>query len=1002
MLLQALQKVFGTANERALKKLAPIVEEINALEPSMRKLSDVELRAKTVLFRERLRERVLEVMGSYRDLGASELARVVRDLSLHKLVSPEDLQGDGPEEWTEDLEERVDELKAQLKRTIAETLDELLPEAFAVVREAARRTLGERPFDVQLAGGIVLHQGKIAEMATGEGKTLVATLPVYLNALTGRGVHVVTVNDYLAKRDRDWMGQIYEFLGLTVGVIYHDMPQEERKRAYQCDVTYGTNSEFGFDYLRDNMAVRLEDQVQRGFHYAIVDEVDSILIDEARTPLIISGPVERETNKFAELKPMVQRLVQSQTFLVNKLLAEAEKLLEEGKDYEAGIRMLQAKRGAPKNKRLLKLLQDSRNKKLVERVELDHIRDKTMWQMDEELFFTLDEKSNVVDLTEKGRAALSPKDPNFFVLPDLAELDSNPETTPEERERAEREFQEKSEILQNIFQLLRAYSLFEKDVNYVVSDGQVIIVDEFTGRLMPGRRYSDGLHQALEAKEGVKIEGETQTLATITIQNYFRMYEKLAGMTGTAETEAEEFNKIYKLDVVVIPTHKPCIRKDYPDVIFRTKREKYKAIIQEIEECHKRGQPVLVGTVSVEVSELLSRMLPRYIRHSVLNAKRHKEEAEIVARAGQMGAVTIATNMAGRGTDIKLGPGVVELGGLHIIGTERHEARRIDRQLRGRAGRQGDPGSSRFYLSLEDDLLRIFGSERIASIMDKIGMQEGEPIEHPLVTRAIENAQRRVEQHNFEIRKHLLEYDDVMNRQREVIYAQRQRILLGDRLQNDVREMIRQWAEEAVDRYVPIKSQQDEWDLQGLGREIRMRLGVPWDGVDLQELTTVESLKEKVYEKLMGFYRRKEELYGHEIMRYLEKIVLLQTLDSLWKEHLLNMDHLKEGIGLRGYAQRDPLREYQKEGYEMFIALTDRIRTEAVEKLFRVQVAAETPSRQVRPARAVAAMARGGGGSLTDSSPESRTIRRSGRKIGRNDPCPCGSGKKYKKCCGQR
>lgn len=1002
MLLQALQKVFGTANERALKKLAPIVEEINALEPSMRKLSDVELRAKTVLFRERLRERVLEVMGSYRDLGASELARVVRDLSLHKLVFPEDLQGDGPEEWTEDLEERVDELKAQLKRTIAETLDELLPEAFAVVREAARRTLGERPFDVQLAGGIVLHQGKIAEMATGEGKTLVATLPVYLNALTGRGVHVVTVNDYLAKRDRDWMGQIYEFLGLTVGVIYHDMPQEERKRAYQCDVTYGTNSEFGFDYLRDNMAVRLEDQVQRGFHYAIVDEVDSILIDEARTPLIISGPVERETNKFAELKPMVQRLVQSQTFLVNKLLAEAEKLLEEGKDYEAGIRMLQAKRGAPKNKRLLKLLQDSRNKKLVERVELDHIRDKTMWQIDEELFFTLDEKSNVVDLTEKGRAALSPKDPNFFVLPDLAELDSNPETTPEERERAEREFQEKSEILQNIFQLLRAYSLFEKDVNYVVSDGQVIIVDEFTGRLMPGRRYSDGLHQALEAKEGVKIEGETQTLATITIQNYFRMYEKLAGMTGTAETEAEEFNKIYKLDVVVIPTHKPCIRKDYPDVIFRTKREKYKAIIQEIEECHKRGQPVLVGTVSVEVSELLSRMLPRYIRHSVLNAKRHKEEAEIVARAGQMGAVTIATNMAGRGTDIKLGPGVVELGGLHIIGTERHEARRIDRQLRGRAGRQGDPGSSRFYLSLEDDLLRIFGSERIASIMDKIGMQEGEPIEHPLVTRAIENAQRRVEQYNFDIRKHLLEYDDVMNRQREVIYAQRQRILLGDRLQNDVREMIRQWADEAVDRYVPIKSQPDEWDLQGLGREIRMRLGVPWDGMDLQELTTVESLKEKVYEKLMGFYRRKEELYGHEIMRYLEKIVLLQTLDSLWKEHLLNMDHLKEGIGLRGYAQRDPLREYQKEGYEMFIALTDRIRTEAVEKLFRVQVAAETPSRQVRPARAVAAMARGGGGSLTDSSPESRTIRRSGRKIGRNDPCPCGSGKKYKKCCGQR
>ncbi len=785
MLMQALQKVFGSANERTLKRLAPIVEQINDLEPKIRELGDEALRSKTLEFRQGLRARVLEVLRSAEDLGRLELGRVVRDLSLHKLIKEEQLPGaqDATAEAGEDLEERVEELKAEIKTAIGETLEELLPEAFAVVREAARRVLGERPFDVQLVGGIVLHQGKIAEMATGEGKTLVATLPVYLNALAGRGVHVVTVNDYLAKRDRDWMGQIYELLGLSVGVIYHDMPQEERRLAYEADITYGTNSEFGFDYLRDNMALRAEDQVQRGFHFAIVDEVDSILIDEARTPLIISGPVEVETNRYAELQPMVQRLVQSQTFLVNRLLAEAEKLLEEGQDYEAGIKMLQAKRGAPKNKRLLKLLQDSNNKKLVDRVELDHIRDKTLWRLDEELYFSLDEKSNVVDLTEKGRIALSPKDPNFFVLPDLAELDSNPDVTPQQREQAEREFQEKSEIMQNLFQLLRAYSLFEKDVNYVVSDGRVIIVDEFTGRLMPGRRYSDGLHQALEAKEGVKIEGETQTLATITIQNYFRMYEKLAGMTGTAETEAAEFHKIYKLDVVVIPTHRPCIRRDYPDVIFRTKREKYRAIIQEIEECHRRGQPVLVGTVSVEVSELLSRMLPKAIRHSVLNAKRHKEEAEIVARAGHYGAVTIATNMAGRGTDIKLGPGVVELGGLHIIGTERHEARRIDRQLRGRSGRQGDPGSSRFYLSLEDDLLRIFGSERIAVIMDKIGMQEGEPIEHGLVTRAIENAQRRVEQHNFDIRKHLLEYDDVMNKQREVIYAQRQRILLGDRLE---------------------------------------------------------------------------------------------------------------------------------------------------------------------------------------------------------------------------
>ncbi len=1002
MLMQALQKVFGSANERTLKRLAPIVEQINDLEPKIRELGDEALRSKTLEFRQGLRARVLEVLRSAEDLGRLELGRVVRDLSLHKLIKEEQLPGaqDATAEAGEDLEERVEELKAEIKTAIGETLEELLPEAFAVVREAARRVLGERPFDVQLVGGIVLHQGKIAEMATGEGKTLVATLPVYLNALAGRGVHVVTVNDYLAKRDRDWMGQIYELLGLSVGVIYHDMPQEERRLAYEADITYGTNSEFGFDYLRDNMALRAEDQVQRGFHFAIVDEVDSILIDEARTPLIISGPVEMETNRYAELQPMVQRLVQSQTFLVNRLLAEAEKLLEEGQDYEAGIKMLQAKRGAPKNKRLLKLLQDSNNKKLVDRVELDHIRDKTLWRLDEELYFSLDEKSNVVDLTEKGRIALSPKDPNFFVLPDLAELDSNPDVTSQQREQAEREFQEKSEIMQNLFQLLRAYSLFEKDVNYVVSDGRVIIVDEFTGRLMPGRRYSDGLHQALEAKEGVKIEGETQTLATITIQNYFRMYEKLAGMTGTAETEAAEFHKIYKLDVVVIPTHRPCIRRDYPDVIFRTKREKYRAIIQEIEECHRRGQPVLVGTVSVEVSELLSRMLPKAIRHSVLNAKRHKEEAEIVARAGHYGAVTIATNMAGRGTDIKLGPGVVELGGLHIIGTERHEARRIDRQLRGRSGRQGDPGSSRFYLSLEDDLLRIFGSERIAVIMDKIGMQEGEPIEHGLVTRAIENAQRRVEQHNFDIRKHLLEYDDVMNKQREVIYAQRQRILLGDRLEQDVREMIRQWAQEAVERYAPAKSHPEEWDLKALARELRMRLGIPWDGSGLEQASTQGELEELVYQRLLFYYMKKEELYSSDIMRYLEKMILLQTLDNLWKEHLLGMDHLKEGIGLRGYAQRDPLREYQKEGYELFVVLTERIRTEAVERLFRVQVAAEPAQKSRRRSNLELGRARGSTSS-PDASEEPRAVKRASQKIGRNDPCPCGSGKKYKKCCGR-
>jgi len=1001
MLVQVLQKVFGSANERELKRLAPLIEEINELEPQMRSLSDAQLRAKTRAFRSRIRERLLEVFSQETELGTQDLRRVIRDLSLHKLVKEEDILGREGEDLDREARDRaMDSLKDRLRETLREVLDELLPEAFAVVREAARRTLGERHFDVQLAGGIVLHQGKIAEMATGEGKTLVATLPVYLNALTGRGVHVVTVNDYLARRDRDWMGQIYELLGLTVGVIYHDIPPDERKRAYDADITYGTNSEFGFDYLRDNMAIRLEDQVQRGFHYAIVDEVDSILIDEARTPLIISGPVERSTHRFEELKPMVQRLVQSQTFLVNRLLAEAEKFLEEGKEYEAGIRLLQAKRGAPKNKRLLKLLKEGANKKLVERVELDHIRDKMMWKIDEELYFSLDEKSNVVDLTEKGRTALSPKDPNLFVLPDLAELESDPNVTPKERRRAEREFMEKSEILQNISQLLRAYSLFEKDVNYVVQDGRVIIVDEFTGRLMPGRRYSDGLHQALEAKEGVKIEGETQTLATITIQNYFRMYEKLAGMTGTAETEATEFHKIYHLDVVVVPTHKPCIRVDHPDVIFRTKREKYRAIIKEIEECYDRGQPVLVGTVSVEVSELLSRMLPKRIRHSVLNAKRHKEEAEIVAKAGMERAVTIATNMAGRGTDIKLGPGVVEKGGLHIIGTERHEARRIDRQLRGRAGRQGDPGSSRFYLSLEDDLLRIFGSERIASIMDKIGMQEGEPIEHPLVSRAIENAQKRVEQHNFDIRKHLLEYDDVMNRQREVIYAQRQRILLGDHLEEDVQEMIREWAEEVVDRLIPPKTPREEWDLQALLRELRMRLGVSLREEEFSQLDDPELLRDEVAQILLDRYRAKSEDYGPEVMRTLERMILLQNLDTFWKEHLLAMDHLKEGIGLRGYAQRDPLREYQKEGYELFLEMNAKLRSETVEHIFRVELVEEpVERRQWAPGGLV--YGRGAAPGQSEEQQRPKTVRREGKKVGRNDPCPCGSGKKYKKCCGR-
>ena len=976
MISTIFKKVVGSKNERVLRKLLPLVEKINSLESDMKSLPDDALMAKTGAFRERLEQ------------GA--------------------------------------------------TLDQLLPEAYAVVRETARRTLAMRHFDCQLIGGIVLHRGMIAEMATGEGKTLVATLPAYLNALTGKGVHIITVNDYLAKRDREWMGVIYEFLGLTVDVIYHDIDPADRKTAYQADITYGTNTEFGFDYLRDNMAIRHEHQVQIRHHYAIVDEVDSILIDEARTPLIISGPVEHSTHQFKELRSPVQRLIQGQTGIVNTILAQAEALLKEGNDYEGSIKLLQAKRGAPKNKRFLKIFKEGKYKKLVERVELDYLRDKRMGEIDEDLYFSIDEKSHVVDLTDNGREALSPNDPNLFVLPDLSVIDEDPSMSEEEilkkRQKLEKEFYEKGEKIQNISQLLKAYSLFEKDVDYVVNEGQVLIVDEFTGRILPGRRYSDGLHQALEAKENVRIEGETQTLATITIQNYFRLYEKLAGMTGTAETEAPEFMKIYKLDVVVIPTNEPVRRVNYPDVIYQTKREKYKAIIDEIKRLHEMGRPVLVGTVSVEVSELLSRMLPKTIKHSILNAKRHQEEAEIVAKAGFAKAVTIATNMAGRGTDIKLGPGVVHCAvhccvnceiqkekgcaacpdpekkgtkkegcredipcGLHIIATERHESRRIDRQLRGRCARQGDPGSSRFYLSLEDDLLRIFGAERIASIMERLHMEEGERIEHKLITSAIERAQARVEAHNFDIRKHLLEYDDVMNKQREVIYEQRAKLLTEENLKDEIESNIDALAAEIAQGYADDKVHPDDWDIRGLKESVFRHFGfallLPSD--TLKDITS-EKLHHLIAAQAREIYARKEAEFGENALRQIEKMVYLQVIDTLWKEHLLNMDHLKEGIGLRGYAQRDPLREYQKEGYNLFIELVDRISAESIEKLFMVQLARQPAPVQQEPVPSQKfVLSRG-----SDQPEKGTTIKREGKKVGRNDPCPCGSGKKYKKCCG--
>ena len=839
MLGSLLAKVIGSKNDRELKGLSLILDEVSDLEPAMMCLSDGELKAKTPYFKERL--------------------------------------------------------------SSSAELDDILVEAFAVAREAARRTLLMRPFDVQVIGGLVLHEGKIAEMKTGEGKTLAATMPLYLNALSGEGCHLVTVNDYLAKRDAEWMGPIYKFLGLTVGVIVHGMDDDERRKAYNADITYGTNNEFGFDYLRDNMKFSLEDYVQREFSYAIVDEVDSILVDEARTPLIISGPSEESTDKYYNINQVIPKL-------------------RRDKDY------------------------------------------------------TIDEKSRTVVLTEEGVAKVE----GYLKVQNLFEPRN-------------------MEILHHVNQGLKAHTLFKRDVDYLVKDGQVIIVDEFTGRVMPGRRYSDGLHQALEAKEKVKIERENQTLAAITFQNYFRMYKKLAGMTGTADTEAAEFNKIYNLDVVVVPTNMPMIRVDNSDVIYKTEAEKFNAVIEEIKELHKGKRPVLVGTISIEKSELLSRHLSRTgIKHHILNAKHHEKEAEIIAQAGQPGMVTISTNMAGRGTDIKLGEGVAEMGGLHILGTERHESRRIDNQLRGRAGRQGDLGSSRFYLALADDLLRIFGAERISSIMDRIGMEENQPIEHNLISRAIENAQKKVEAHNFDIRKHLLEFDDVMNRQRQVIYEQRKRALKGEDLWSDVEEMLEELVDGIVSQYVDEKSHPEEWNLRGLDdivfKQFSLRLNLSGTGRNLSR----DAIEDTLIDSVKTLLKNKEEEYGKPLMDYLMKVIMLQSIDSHWKDHLLSMDHLKEGIGLRGYGQKDPVREYQKEGYEMFMEMIHRVKEDTIEKLCIVRIKKEEEIEEMREeASQDYIMSRG------EQMAETSTVKRDTKKVGRNDPCPCGSGKKYKKCCGQ-
>ncbi|MEE9165858.1 MAG: preprotein translocase subunit SecA [Candidatus Neomarinimicrobiota bacterium] len=996
------KRLFGTKSDREIRHFLPQVEEINSIYVTLEGKSQDELRARTEEFREMISRR--------REEAESE-------------ADANGLTDEKKEDYLFEAQNNV--------------LDEILPEAFAMVKETCRRLMGQTwnmvgqpttwemiPYDVQLVGAIVLHRGKVAEMKTGEGKTLVATMPIYLNALTSQGVHIVTVNDYLAQRDSEWMGKIFQNLGLTVGAILNRTDNDERREIYGRDITYGTNNEFGFDYLRDNMSLSKEEQVQRGHAFAIIDEVDSILIDEARTPLIISGAVDQPSDsKYRELRPVVEKLVRRQTSLVNELVGESENLMVSEKEYDAGHKLLQAMRGAPKNPRLQKILQEHGTKKLALSVESDFMRDKKLHEVDEDLYFSIDEKSHVIDLTEKGRQAIAPDNPEMFVIPDLGEvlheIESDAALSLEEKQKKAENARllqsSRSEQIHNISQLLRAYSLYERDVDYVVQDGKVLIVDEFTGRVLPGRRYSEGLHQALEAKENVEIERETQTLATITLQNYFRLYKKLAGMTGTAETEAEELHSIYGLDVTVVPTHEQVIRKDHDDVVYRSKREKYNAVLNEIVDCHSRGQPALVGTISVEVSETLSRMLKRRkIPHNVLNAKHHQREAEIVARAGQLGAVTIATNMAGRGTDIKLGEGVIEEGGLHIIGTERHESRRIDLQLRGRCGRQGDPGSSRFYLCLEDDLMRLFGSERIAGVMDRLGVEEGEVITHAMVTRSIERAQKKVEARNFSIRKRLLEYDDVMNLQREVVYGRRTEALQNEDIRDEIDTVVDDYISDLIDQYCNSSSEPGEWNWDSIEGEVSSTLTAEADE-SFRKSASADEMGKAIKERSREIYSARESLVPPEIMRAFERYVVLRTIDEKWRDHLYSMDQLREGISLRAYGQKDPLLEYKSEGFGLFMEFLRELNRETVGRLFRTQLQGmeSAPSlrgrRPGKPVRAQHAEAAGMGFAVpSDGERRQPAAAQRGRpqpvqvekKIGRNEPCPCGSGKKYKKCHG--
>lgn len=1012
-MLKIIKKIFGDKYEKDLKQLWPIVTEINEYYESIKNLTDDELRNKTKEFKEKIQ-------------AHTEVTRKQIEELRTKLQTDEDFDRNSVYDELDDLEETLND-------QYEEILDQILPEAFAVVKSTCARLVGKSwtaagnkitwemiPYDVQLIGGIVLHQGKIAEMATGEGKTLVATLPLYLNSLTGRGVHLVTVNDYLAKRDSEWMGEIFRFHNLTVGVILNTMDSSQRQQMYACDITYGTNNEFGFDYLRDNMSVDISQQVQRKHNYAIVDEVDSVLIDEARTPLIISGPVDRDDHQFNDMKPRIERIFRLQKNLVATLVQQAEDMLNKGNenDTEAGVLLFRSYRGLPKNNKLTKVLSEPSYKKLMQQTELDYLREKgkNMHIIDDELYFVIDEKGNQIDITEKGREELakgSGMEKEYFVLPDLgyeiSKFENDDTLTLEEKLKRKdalyKKYSEASDRIHTINQLLKAYTLFEKDVEYVVTEeGKIAIVDEFTGRILPGRRYSDGLHQAIEAKENVKVEKDSQTLATITLQNYFRMYNKLAGMTGTAETEEGEFYEIYKLEVVVIPTNKPITREDQDDAVYKTKREKYNAIIEQIEELRKEGRPVLVGTTSVEVSETLSRMLKRKgVPHNVLNAKQHQREAEVVAHAGEIGAVTIATNMAGRGTDIKLGAGVKDKSGLYILGTERHESRRIDRQLRGRSGRQGDPGTSKFYLSLEDDLMRLFGSDRISSVMERIGIKEGEVIQHPMISKSVGRAQKKVEENNFAIRKRLLEYDNTMNSQREVIYSRRQKALQGDRLKSEILGQMEELVDEIIDKNF------EDVNVIGIKEQLLQYLLVDIK-LEPEEFETLgkDGLKDKIVKAAVDFYKRKEEMLGSDLMARLERYAVLSVIDQKWKEHLREMDDLKEGIGLRAYGQKDPLVEYKSEAFKLFVDLLNQIRNESVSFSFKFfpQASEEVQRRRTVPVRMMESKQSteniGFSGRQPHTNPEGKvqTVRVE-QKVGRNDPCPCGSGKKFKHCHGK-